>query len=195
MANVPINSEKGGFVSLKEQKLTTKRIFTGQILNLDLETVRLPNGATAEREVVHHHGAVAVLAVIADKLLLVRQWREPMQQITLEIPAGKIDPGKQDLQMEALRELNEETGYQVQKLTKVAGFYSTPGFSDEYLTIFQATGIKPAQKRLALDSDEFVEIELLTFAQVQEQIQQGIICDAKTLLAIFIWQQIRGENN
>ncbi|UQS82714.1 NUDIX hydrolase [Bombilactobacillus folatiphilus] len=180
-------------MDLVEKKLTNKRIYTGKILNLDVETVQLPNKQTSTREIVHHHGAVGVIAFIDHKLLLVKQWREPMQCLTLEIPAGKVEPNCQDLQAEALRELNEETGYTGSSLQRVTGFYSTPGFSDEYITLFQVSDVMPVQHKLPLDEDEFVTTELLTLEQANEQVKSGLICDAKTIWTLLFWQQFEGK--
>lgn len=178
-------------MNLKEELLNNKRLFTGKIFNLDIEEVRLPNGQTAKREIVHHHGAVAVMAFVNDCLLLVEQWREPIQRLTLEIPAGKVEPGPQNLEDEALRELNEETGYQCPTLERITGFYSTPGFTDEYLTLFYAPHLEPVTHKRPLDEDEFLKVHLLTYQQVQKKIQTGEICDAKTLMAILVWEKLR----
>ncbi|MCO6542793.1 MAG: NUDIX hydrolase [Lactobacillus sp.] len=178
-------------MELSEKLLTKKRLFTGKVINLDLEEVCLPNGQHAQREIVHHHGAVGIMALIDNQLLLVKQWREPMQRLTLEIPAGKIEPGQQNLEAEALRELNEETGYQCDSLKKLGGFYSSPGFTDEYLTLFYAPQLEKATHKRPLDDDEFLNLQFLTWEKAQEQIAAGLICDAKTLMAILIWQNLR----
>lgn len=175
-----------------EKKLSTKQIFSGRVIDVAVETVLLPNQKQATREIVHHHGAVGILTVIDHKILLVKQWREPLQQLTLEIPAGKVEPDCVDLKSEALRELNEETGYTCSELQFLTGFYSTPGFSDEYLTLYYAPAVKPVAHKRPLDPDEFLSIELLTLDQAQSQMQQGLICDAKTILAIMFWQQLMG---
>ncbi|MCT6843342.1 MAG: NUDIX hydrolase [Bombilactobacillus mellifer] len=175
-------------MEIKEKFLNKKRIYSGKIINLDVEQVQLPNQRVAHREVVHHHGAVGILAIVQQRLLLVEQWREPLRQLTLEIPAGKIDPGETDPHAVAIRELNEETGLQADKLIKWGGFFSTPGFSDEYLTLFYAPQVQAVSQKRPLDEDEFLNIKYLTWEQVQQQIQAGTICDAKTLLAVQIWQ-------
>ena len=90
-------------MEIKEKFLNKKRIYSGKIINLDVEQVQLPNQRVAHREVVHHHGAVGILAIVQQRLLLVEQWREPLRQLTLEIPAGKIDPGETDPHAVAIR--------------------------------------------------------------------------------------------
>ncbi|NVY95690.1 NUDIX hydrolase [Lactobacillus sp. DCY120] len=182
-------------MELKEKLIQNQRIFTGRIINLDLETVQLPNQHSAQREVIHHHGAVGILAIRKQKILLVQQWRQPLRQVTWEIPAGKIEIQETDLSQVAARELNEETGYQAAQLIKIGGFYSSPGFADEYLTLFWAKGLAPVIQKRPLDADEFVNVRWLSLSDVEEQIQQGTICDAKTLLAVAHWrQQLAGGN-
>ena len=172
-----------------EKRLTNQRLYHGAVIDLDLETVALPNGKTAKREIVRHPGAAAIMALTVDqRMIFVEQWREPLQQVTLEVPAGKIDARDVDAEAAAWRELNEEAGYTADKLTLQARFYSSPGFADERMSLYLATDIQPVTKRLALDDDEFLRLHLLTLAQSQEQIEAGVICDAKTLIAVQYWQ-------
>ncbi|MDC4186068.1 NUDIX hydrolase [Loigolactobacillus coryniformis] len=172
-----------------EKRLTNQRLYHGAVIDLDLETVALPNGKTAKREIVRHPGAAAIMALTVDqRMIFVEQWREPLQQVTLEVPAGKIDARDVDAEAAAWRELNEEAGYTADKLTLQARFYSSPGFADERMSLYLATDIQPVTKRLALDDDEFLRLHLLTLAQAQEQIEAGVICDAKTLIAVQYWQ-------
>ncbi|MFD0897937.1 NUDIX hydrolase [Loigolactobacillus binensis] len=174
-----------------EKRLKNQAIYHGAIIDLDLETVLLPNGETAQREIVHHPGAAAVMALTADqRMVFIEQWREPLQQLTLEIPAGKIDARDVNAEAAAWRELNEEAGYTATELRQQASFFSSPGFADERLTLYLAQNIRPVTKRLALDEDEFLKLHLLTLAQAQAQVQAGKICDAKTLLAVQFWQTI-----
>lgn len=172
-----------------EKRLTNQRLYHGAVIDLDLETVALPNGKTAKREIVRHPGAAAIMALTVDqRMIFVEQWREPLQQVTLEVPAGKIDARDVDAEAAAWRELNEEAGYTADKLTLQARFYSSPGFADERMSLYLATDIQPVTTRLALDDDEFLRLHLLTLAQAQEQIEAGVICDAKTLIAVQYWQ-------
>lgn len=176
----------------KFEEKTTKRteIFKGKIIDVYVDDVKLPDGRSATRELVLHHGAVAVLAVTDEqKIVLVRQFRKPLERDTLEIPAGKIDPGEEHAPLHtAKRELEEETDYQADTWTEIVGMYSTPGFSDEFLTIYEAKQLKKADRPLDQDEDEFLQCEELTLAQVKEAIDSGLICDAKTLYAVTYWE-------
>lgn len=179
-------------MDFKEKVLKTQTLYRGSILNLDLEDVLLPNGDTAKREIIHHHGAVGIIPIDpAGKLILVRQWRAPMQKETLEIPAGKIDLGETDPKAVALRELNEETGLYSADLKAVTGFYSTPGFADEYLSIYYSDHLEPVAHKRGLDPDEFLNVTHLGFEAAQQALRNQEICDAKTILALYYWEILR----
>ncbi|MFC6170718.1 NUDIX hydrolase [Loigolactobacillus jiayinensis] len=172
-----------------EKRLQNQHIYHGAVIDLDLETVALPNGQKAQREIVRHPGAAAIMALTTDqRMVFVEQWRQPLQQVTLEVPAGKIDARDANPEATAWRELNEEAGYTAQLLTLQAKFYSSPGFADEQMWLYRATDIQPVTTRLALDDDEFLQLHELTLAQAQAQIKAGVICDAKTLIAVQFWQ-------
>lgn len=172
-----------------EKVLSEESIFKGQIIDLAVQQVELPNGQTARREIVYHNGAVGVIPITADgRLIVVRQWRAPMQRETLEIPAGKIDPGETQLESVALRELNEETGMTTTTLKTVAQFFSSPGFSNELMTLFYADRLTPVADKRPLDADEFLNVEQLTLAEAQAAMASGLICDAKTIMALYYWQ-------
>lgn len=179
-------------MNLEEKYLSSERKFTGKIINLDVEQVKLPNGQTATREIVHHHGAAGIMPFLENKqkMLFVKQWREPMRKLTLEIPAGKIDMDENNPKEVALRELNEETGYKSPDMYKLCGFYSTPGFSDEYMTLFVAPTLEKVIHKRSLDSDEFLNVVPLTLEQAKEQIKSGLICDAKSILAVVQWENM-----
>jgi NTP pyrophosphohydrolases including oxidative damage repair enzymes len=167
-----------------EDVIAKKRMFGGKIFNVDVEQVVLPNGIPAIREIVRHHGAVAIIPFTKDgKMIFVRQWRAPMQQETLEIPAGKIDANEgSDLKEVALREMNEELGLTTDNLKEVTSFFSSPGYSDERDTIFMATDLESVEFKRPLDPDEFLNVEKLTLDEAKAQIKDGSICDAKTIM-------------
>ncbi|ANJ69185.1 NUDIX hydrolase [Latilactobacillus curvatus] len=172
-----------------EKVLSEETLFKGQIIDLAVQQVALPNGQTASREIVYHHGAVGIIPITADNsILLVRQWRAPMQRETLEIPAGKIDPGEKNLDQVALRELNEETGLTTQKLVHVTDFFSSPGFSNELMTLYYTDTLTPVTHKRSLDDDEFLNVEKLTLEEAQAAVADGLICDAKTIMALYYWQ-------
>jgi ADP-ribose pyrophosphatase len=179
-------------MNLDEKVIKEQPLYHGAILDLVLEDVLLPNGQTAKREIIHHHGAVGIIPIDADgKLIVVRQWRAPMRKETLEIPAGKIDLGETDPKAVALRELNEETGLFSPSLKPVANFYSTPGFADEYLHLYYTDNLQPVAHKRQLDPDEFLNVAHLSFAQAQQALANNEICDAKTVLALFYWENLR----
>ncbi|MEC1961090.1 ADP-ribose pyrophosphatase, partial [Bacillus subtilis] len=117
--------------SLEEKTIAKEQIFSGKVIDLYVEDVELPNGKASKREIVKHPGAVAVLAVTDEgKIIMVKQFRKPLERTIVEIPAGKLEKGEEP-EYTALREPEEETGYTAKKLTKITAFYTSPGFADE----------------------------------------------------------------
>jgi ADP-ribose pyrophosphatase len=170
---------------LEEKTLSTEHIYQGRIINLQVDQVQLPNGEVSNREIVKHPGAVAIIAVTADKkLVLVRQFRKALEKTIYEIPAGKLELGEEPL-LSAKRELQEETGYRAEEWEKIVGFYTSPGFADEYIHLFAANKLTSGE--ISLDEDEFVERVELSIEECQAKIASGEICDAKTIYAIAWW--------
>ncbi|MDO1605278.1 NUDIX hydrolase [Lactobacillus sp. YT155] len=178
-----------------EKILSEKEIFKGQVVDLSVQTVELPDGQTSTREVIKHNGGVGIILFADNKIALVRQWRAPMELETLEIPAGKINFGETDLKSVAKRELREETGYVAKDFEKVSQFYGSPGFSNEILYLYNAIEPEKAFDELKLDEDEFLNVEWFTIEETQAQIDQGVICDAKTMLAIDYIKLHKGREN
>ncbi len=169
---------------LIEQKKTSRKYFSGRVVNVYQDTVVLPNGNTATRDVVRHPGGVCVLAITPEKkIVLVRQYRYPLGQLTLEIPAGKLDSTDIDPMQAALRELAEETPYTAQTLEWLYSFYPTPGFCDEKLHMYIARDIY-LNSELTPDDDEFLDVEYYSVEEVQTMIASGEITDGKTIMAI-----------
>lgn len=169
-----------------EKTLTSTPIYDGKIIQVKVDDVELPNGKTAKREIVHHPGAVAVMAITEDdRMIMVRQFRKPLERMLVEIPAGKLEPGE-DPEMCAGRELQEETGYTYASLSHQASFYTSPGFADEIVHLYRAEGVMPGEAQP--DEDEFVELMHVTIEEAQQMIAQGDIRDAKTILAVYAWQ-------
>lgn len=157
-------------------------VYHGKIVNLVVDDITTDQGIKTIREVFQHPGGAAVVPVLAGgDVLLVRQFRYPMQEYILELPAGKIDDGEPPEET-AARELIEEVGYKAGRLTKIAECYSTPGFCDEKLHIYVAEDLTPAEA--AGDHDEDLEVVRLTRAEVQEHLRQGRFRDAKTIIGI-----------
>ncbi|MFV9510754.1 NUDIX hydrolase [Tepidibacillus sp. LV47] len=176
-----------------EKTIESKQIFDGKIIKVFVDTVELPNGKQATREIVRHPGAVGILAVTKkNRVLMVKQYRKPMDQILYEIPAGKLEPGE-DPKSCAIRELKEETGYVATNMSLFTKFYTSPGFADELIHLFYADGIEAGEA--TPDEDEFVELVELTLDESMEMIEKGKIVDAKTIIAIYYWQimQLKGR--
>ncbi|MBP2634202.1 MAG: nudF [Firmicutes bacterium] len=167
---------------LYEKLVSSERIFEGKVINLRRDTVILPNDQTATREVVEHPGAVAVVPVTKEgNIILVRQFRHPVGQILLEVPAGKLDPGEPPENC-ALRELAEETGFTSNKLRHLTSMYTTPGFSNEIIHVYLAEDLVESDKQP--DEDEFIHTEVFTPKQIKELITTGELCDSKSLVAL-----------
>lgn len=168
---------------LEEECIRKETVFAGRMLRLDRDTVRLPNGVETTREVVRHPGAVAVLPFKGEDLLLVRQYRYPIEQVTLEIPAGKLEHGEEPLGC-AERELREETGYRG-TLEYLGTFYTTPGFTDEVMHLYKATDL--VWDPLAADEDEFLNVESIPWSEAKEKAYTCGFNDAKTILGILMF--------
>jgi ADP-ribose pyrophosphatase len=172
----------------EEVTVGTKPIFEGRIISLQVDEVRLPNGELATREIVKHPGAVAVLAIVQDKLLVVEQYRKPMERSMVEIPAGKLDKGEEPLEA-AKRELEEETGYQAGTWTLVSSFYTSPGFADEEIHLYLAEDLTKGE--MHLDEDEFLDCTMVTLEEAEAYMAERRICDAKTIMAVYAWKLYR----
>lgn len=164
-----------------------QQIYQDQILTLSQLTVRLEDHTMAKRILVHTTGAAGVLAISQNKALFVRQWRTPLGQETLELPAGKINPGETPLEA-AKRELNEEAQLAADEWAPLTHFYQSAGFSDAESTLFSARHLhKPAEQR-SQDVGEFVTGEWLTLEEAKQAQADGLICDAKTTLGLALWE-------
>lgn len=170
--------------TLHEELIEKKTVFTGKVLKMRFDRVRLPNGHEATREVVEHPGAVAIVPVTAEgKVVLVRQYRYPVQEVLLEIPAGKLDKGEQP-EVCAHRELEEETGFKTGRLEHLATFYTGPGFTDEIMYLYLARDLTATAQRL--DEDEFLAVGHYTPAEIKEMLAAKKINDGKTLIGLLM---------
>ncbi len=152
------------------------------MVNLNLETVTLPNGNTVEMELIHHPGAAAIVPMKDDKtVLLIRQYRHAVGGYLLEIPAGKLDPGE-DPRDCAARELEEEIGFRASSLEPVVTFFTSPGFTDEVIHIFKATGLTPGTQNLG--RDEVLAVIELPLERAIAQVEDGTIRDGKTIIGL-----------
>ena len=162
--------------------LEKRTVWAGPTLRVDLERVSLPNGETSELEVVHHPGATAVLPLDEDgSVLLVRQYRHTVGDWLLEVPAGKLGPGEEPADC-ARRELEEEAGVRAASLRPLGAIWMTPGFCDERIWLFLATGLSAGEQRL--ERDEVLRVERLPLAEAARLAIEGGIQDAKSICAI-----------
>lgn len=174
----------------EEKTIDSKEIFNGRIIRVSVDTVQLPNGEQSTREIVKHPGAVGIIPVTPDgKLVLVEQYRKALEKTIIEIPAGKIEPGE-DPAICALRELEEETGYGVEKLTYLQPVVTAPGFCDEIVHLYAAENLFKLEHPKAADEDEFVEVLEVTIEEAETLMAKGAICDAKTIIAV-MWLKSR----
>lgn len=174
-------------MNLTETKISSEEVYRGAFINVFEDTVCLPNGNQAQRIVVQHPGAAAVLAVTTkQKVVLVRQWRYPVGESLLEIPAGKLDGKNEDPAHAAVRELAEETPYTATEVKLIHTFYTVPGFGDEKMYLYLAENVQ-ADSELSADEDEIIEPVLLSREEVREALTSNQIRDGKTLIALQYW--------
>lgn len=168
----------------KETTIATEEIFTGNIISVQVDEVRLPDGNVSKREIVNHPGAVAVIPVTDDgKIIFVEQYRKPLERSLIEIPAGKLEPSEAP-EVTAKRELEEETGYTTNQLTHVASFYTSPGFANELIHLYYTDTLVKLEETVQGDEDEFVEVLPLTLAEAERYVEEKKIFDAKTMYAL-----------
>ena len=177
--------------ALREVRTGSEEIFSGVVLHVQRDTVRLPNGAETVRELIRHIGAVCVIPVLENgDVIMERQYRYPLDQVILEIPAGKLDAKDEDRFSAIQRELREETGYTAGKWTVIGGFYPAPAYSDEYITMFLAQDLKKGDRHL--DEDEFLDVHTVPLRSLVEDVMAGKIEDAKTQVCILKAARILG---
>jgi ADP-ribose pyrophosphatase len=169
---------------LREIQLDSKVAFAGRMIRVEVDTVRLPDGREATREIVRHPGAVAVVAIHDNQLLFVKQYRHAVGQVLLEIPAGKLEPDETPLSC-GQRELEEETGMQAARWTDLGKTVVSPGFTDEVIHLFRAEDLSVGPG-LAHDADEFIELDRMTLDEALAAIHDGRIIDAKTQIALLL---------
>ncbi len=173
-----------------EKRLSGETIYSGRVVVLEVDRVRLPSGGETVREVIRHRGAAVVLPILDDgRMVMVRQYRYPVAESLLELPAGTLEPGADPMSC-AGRELAEETGFLARFLSPLGRFYSAPGYTDETLHAVLATGLQRSAGGDP-DPDELIEAELIATADVFRQIGTGEIRDAKTIATLML-ARVRG---
>jgi ADP-ribose pyrophosphatase len=160
-----------------------REIYKGRIVNLVVDSITTAQGVDTIREVFQHPGGAAVIPFFPNgDVILVKQFRYPMQESLLELPAGKIELGEPP-EITAHRELAEEVGYISKRLSKIAEFYTTPGFCDERLFLYLAEELEPCEK-MHSEEDEEIEIVRISLKVLPELMKSGEIVDAKTIIGI-----------
>lgn len=168
-------------------KVKSTRAYTGRVISLDVDTVRFPDGSTGELEMIRHPGASAVVPFLSDprgddpQVLLIRQYRYAANGYLYEIPAGRLDKGEAPRDC-AVRELKEETGCTADQVEHLFSFYTTPGFTDEKIHVFMATGLVAGETKH--EADEFLDLQPMMLSRALEMVESGEITDAKTALAL-----------
>ncbi|MFB5661563.1 NUDIX hydrolase [Alteribacillus sp. HJP-4] len=169
-------------MNMEEKTIHKKKIFEGKIIELDVHEVELPDGKKSKREIITHPGAVAVIARnAAGKIIMVKQYRKALEKHLVEIPAGKLEKGE-DARSSAARELEEETGYKAKTFDYLQSFYTSPGFADEIVYLFEAGSLYEGSA--GTDEDEFVDVIEVDLKEAQAMIENEEIHDAKTVFAI-----------
>jgi ADP-ribose pyrophosphatase len=170
-----------------DAQLDRREIYKGKIITLDRDTVRFPDGTTSEMDMVRHPGASAIVPFMSEpdgedpQLLLLRQYRYAAGGYIYEIPAGRLDGDEKPADC-AVRELKEETGCSAERMEPLFTMFTTPGFTDEKIHVFMATGLTHGES--AREADEFVDVVIMGLAEALELIRTGEIMDAKTALSI-----------
>lgn len=169
-------------------QISSRRVYNGRIISVDVDTVRFPNGSTGELEMVRHPGASAVVPFLDDpvspdpRIILIRQYRYAANGYVHEIPAGRLDDGEEPRDC-AIRELREETGYSAKEVIPLTTFYTTPGFTDERIHLFAATGLSEGASQL--ESDEILDLVQVPISKAMEMIQTGELTDGKSMVGLF----------
>ena len=173
---------------VKEKTISSDRIYTGKVISLKVDTVEVDNKGYKKREIVEHPGAVAIVAITEDnKVVLVKQFRKPIEQVIWELPAGKLEIGESPKEC-AIRELKEETGYSAKNLKLLHKFFTSAGFSNQKIYIFLATGLTKGEPDF--DDDEFIEKYEIDINEAQNMVIKNEIEDAKTSIGILLAKEL-----
>src|SRR5271166_591259 len=171
----------------QERIVSSRTVYRGPVFSVTTDHVEEPNGVCARRDVIHHSGSVVVLAVddstATPRILLERQYRHAANDYLWELPAGRIDPGEQELQA-AKRELIEETGYRADHWRRILKFYASPGFVAETMAIFLATGLRTGEAEP--EDDEIIHKRMVPLPTAIKMVLKGTIRDAKTIAGV-LW--------
>ena len=176
-----------------EKTLSRQTVFEGRAVKLHIDTVQTASGRKTTREIVEHADCIAVVAIDNEQnVLLVRQFRKPVEKELIEIPAGGIDPGEEP-EDAVRREMREETGYLPRRVARLGGFYSTPGYCTEYLYLYLATDLTPS--RLVADDTEGIEVVRVPLSQIPGMITSGRISDTKSIAGLLAYLEYQKAQN
>jgi ADP-ribose pyrophosphatase len=164
-----------------------RTVFQGRVFNLQIETIRLPKGGELQAEIIRHPGSVVIVPITAEnEIILVRQYRPAIGRWAWELPAGSLKPGE-DVERAARRECQEETGLMPSQLERMGSYFPTPGYCDEEMTFFKATGLRtpgPEDEEAHRDEDEDIEARAFAHAELRRMIELGELIDLKTLAGL-----------
>lgn len=170
-------------MSFNEKTITSEKKFEGRIFNVEILDVELPDGKKGYREIVNHPGGVGIVALTDDnKILMVRQFRKPIEKEIIEIPAGKLEKGEDPLEC-GKRELEEETGYKAKEFVSLGYLYPSPGFANEVTHLYLAWGLEKGN--VNPDEDEYLDILEMSVEEAYSAIMKNEINDAKTVIGFF----------
>lgn len=168
-----------------EETLSSKLVFVGRAVKIRVDSVRTENGRQTTREIVEHSDCIAVVVIDEnDNVLLVKQFRKPVEKELLEIPAGGIDDGESPEEA-VVRELREEIGYMPRQMKRLGGFYAAPGYCSEYLHLYLATDLVPSQ--LIAEDTGGIDVVLVPAEEIPDLIASGRICDAKSIAGLLTY--------
>ena len=178
-------------------KVSSRRVYTGKVISMDVDEVRFPDDSVGELEMIRHPGASAIVPFLGDptgddpQILLIRQFRHAADGYLYEIPAGRLNPGE-DPKACAVRELKEETGCSASAVEKLFTMYTTPGFTDEKIHVFMATGLKAGES--SHEADEFLDLQPMPLSRALSMVEAGEIQDAKTALGLLFTAGFRARH-
>lgn len=173
---------------VEEKTISSDRVYTGKVISLKVDTVEIERKGYQKREIIEHPGAVGIVALTEDnKVVLVKQFRKPIEKVLWEIPAGKLEKGESPKEC-AIRELKEETGYTANNIKLIHKFYTSAGFSNQRIYIYLATELIPGECKF--DEDENIDIHHVDLYETYNMISKNEIEDAKTTIGILLAKEL-----